>query len=135
MTVICVECPSTSIQPRPATYPGPRCHTHHYAWIKANTVRARLTYVERQYGVSAERYEAVYRAQGGRCFICRRKARSRQLAMDHDHACCPGPVSCGKCFRGLLCSPCNRFLGHIRDDPMALQRGIEHLLYPIGQRT
>jgi hypothetical protein len=68
--------------------------------------------VTRTYGISAEQYEAIYRAQKGKCYLCGRKSNQR-LSVDHAHSCCPGPVSCGKCVRGLLCAPergCNRSL-------------------------
>jgi hypothetical protein len=37
------------------------------------------------------------------------------LTVDHDHRCCPGPVSCGACVSGLLCTPCNLAAGHVSD--------------------
>jgi hypothetical protein len=36
--------------------------------------------------------------------------------LDHDHACCSGDRSCGKCARGLLCSRCNFVLGWVEKD-------------------
>lgn len=35
------------------------------------------------------------------------------LHIDHDHACCPGNESCGKCIRGVLCGSCNVILGWV----------------------
>lgn len=36
--------------------------------------------------------------------------------VDHDHRCCPGNRSCGKCVRGLLCYGCNVAAGLLGDD-------------------
>jgi hypothetical protein len=43
------------------------------------------------------------------------------LVVDHDHACCPGRKSCGKCVRGLLCNGCNAALGLAAEDPKVLR--------------
>ena len=88
---------------------------------------AKAAYVQRTYAITDDEYQAVYEAQGGVCAICRRaNDRYKHLAVDHDHSCCPGSVSCGKCVRALLCKPCNRdVLGHLRDDPGALRRAID----------
>ena len=56
------------------------------------------------------------------CWICERSLRWRfqrfstdqreqRIVVDHDHGCCPGPSSCGKCVRGLAHEGCNRRLG------------------------
>jgi hypothetical protein len=61
--------------------------------------------------------------QGGRCATCPQIAAKskRRLHVDHDHTCCPGTESCGRCIRGLLCGSCNAALGHARDDVTRLR--------------
>lgn len=81
----------------------------------------------RQYGLTAEQYKALWEACGGKCMMCKRfKAR----AVDHDHSCCSGKTSCGKCVRGLLCTRCNVFLGHSRDDPQVGYNMANYLIEP-----
>lgn len=45
------------------------------------------------------------------CEICGVK---ENLHIDHDHDCCPGEVTCGKCIRGVLCSNHNRGEGYFK---------------------
>jgi hypothetical protein len=66
--------------------------------------------VYRLFGVTTEQYEELLTRQGGGCAICRRAdadITGSRLAIDHDHACCPGVKTCGNCIRGLLCRGCN----------------------------
>lgn len=45
------------------------------------------------------------------CYACGSRATSeRRVAIDHDHECCSGNWSCGKCIRGTLCSRHNLLL-------------------------
>jgi len=39
-----------------------------------------------------------------------------KLTIDHDHSCCPGQRSCGKCVRGVLCTRHNTYLGYLEND-------------------
>lgn len=83
------------------------------------------------YSITLEEYERMYEYQGRTCAICQRATGARKaLAVDHDHACCNGPYSCGRCVRGLLCGTCNKMLGHFRDDPAAPMRAYNYLVAP-----
>lgn len=100
---------------RPAPHPGPRCATHHRAVVKARKAASHTRRVQSVYGLQPGEYEALYEAQGGRCFICRRATgKARRLSVDHCHS--TGEV------RALLCRPCNDLLGHVRDDIETLRR-------------
>lgn len=39
------------------------------------------------------------------CAVC---GTHEDLCVDHDHSCCPGSRTCGKCVRGALCKKHNR---------------------------
>ena len=80
-----------------------------------------------RFGITLAEYEALLQKQGGRCAICGTKPNGERLAVDHDHACCPGKRSCGKCVRGLLCGHCNRGLGHFNDREALLARALAYL--------
>lgn len=82
-----------------------------------------------RYGLTAATYEAMLVEQGYRCAICPASPGSEEVFhVDHDHACCPGPRSCGACIRGLLCSRCNLGLGCFRDDPDRLLRAASYVV-------
>lgn len=72
--------------------------------------------LKHSYNITIDQYEEMLREQGGVCAVCRRPEEMKRngvvmnLAVDHDHACCPGKRSCGKCVRGLVCWWCNKTL-------------------------
>lgn len=105
---------------RPAPHPGPRCASHHRARKARDRATAHGRRLAQVYSITPEFYAAILAEQGGVCAICQRATgKTKRLAVDHDHSCCNGPVSCGLCVRGALCGTCNKTLGHLRDDPKA----------------
>lgn len=128
----CKDCLAEGITTkRKAPHPGPRCATHHRALRKKRRDYSHKQHVEETYNITYDQYWAIYKAQGGKCYVCRRATGARRkLSVDHDHACCNGPNSCGKCVRGLLCSKDNEWLGHIRDEADVAQRVIDYLANP-----
>lgn len=76
------------------------------------------------YNVTPAMFKTMFNAQSGCCPGCLEPfdRDSRRPVIDHSHACCPTGSSCGKCVTGLLCSPCNRGLGLLGDDPDRLDR-------------
>lgn len=93
---------------------------------EAEVLRARDLRYQRTYGISLADYNAILAAQDGRCWICRRKPRTRPLVVDHNHK-RRGRES----VRGLLCGShsgsCNRVLGVLRDDQDLLHRMADYL--------
>lgn len=79
------------------------------------------------YDMTLEEYAAIYDAQGGVCAVCALPSDSKNMAVDHDHNCCPNKESCGKCIRGLLCQSCNNGLGRFRDNPETLRKAADYL--------
>lgn len=61
--------------------------------------------------MSIEEYDELAEKQNGKCAICKQTPKTKLLAVDHDHSCCPTNKTCGNCVRGLLCSSCNTALG------------------------
>lgn len=78
------------------------------------------------YGITPEQYDNMVEERGGRCDICG-EIPNKKLYVDHDHSCCLGRRSCGKCIRGLLCSTCNLILGTFNDDIELLKSAILYL--------
>ncbi|HEY6021270.1 MAG TPA: endonuclease VII domain-containing protein [Candidatus Paceibacterota bacterium] len=116
----CRDCGSTT---RALKAPGPRCATCLRTLKKAQKRAAHGRWILKTYGLTLEQYEALYEAQGGVCYICRRATgKVKRLAVDHDHR--SGFV------RGLCCSTCNKILAHFRDDPEAGWRVFKYLEYP-----
>lgn len=86
---------------------------------RARADRAHDKYVQKVYGLAEGEYATILEAQEGRCAICRRVARGRRLAVDHDHN--TGEV------RALLCYFCNKYLGQWEGDPIAAHNAAIYL--------
>ena len=85
-----------------------------------------------RFHITLERYKELHDGQQGCCGVCEKpetvtaKGKLQRLGIDHDHSCCPGDFSCGKCIRGLVCSRCNVALHLVEKDP---EWGIKALKY------
>lgn len=86
-------------------------------WQKAHPEAKRRYRRKRVYNMSEKEYADMVKKQEGLCanIDCGNPATD----IDHDHA--TGKV------RGLLCGPCNRALGMVRDDPNRLEGLIRYL--------
>jgi hypothetical protein len=92
-----------------------------------NKKHAHRYYMQSKYGMSAERWHGFLVAQSGRCYLCGDPMNPVDVSVDHDHACCSGLKSCGKCVRGLACRWCNQGTGQFRDDPARMRRAADAL--------
>lgn len=97
------------------------------AWRDANPARAKHHDLKKHYGIGLEEYVALREKQDGKCAICGngefavnpRTGRVRELAVDHCHA--------SKKIRGLLCTNCNKGIGHFKDTPGLLEAALAYL--------
>lgn len=86
-------------------------------WGKANPERLKLNTYKSKYGLSGEDYRILLEKCNGACSLCLRKGV--KLVVDHNHD--TGHV------RGLVCSPCNQYLGFVERDRTLLNRIGEYL--------
>jgi hypothetical protein len=101
------------------------------AWALANPDKVQAVRLRRTYGITPEEFERRLLEQDGRCEICniemkqaaqRNKdgsIRSLGVCIDHCHA--TGIV------RGLICSGCNKALGHFKDDPVRMRAAADYI--------
>jgi Recombination endonuclease VII len=86
---------------------------------------ARKNYLDLLYGLSEERFAQLLAEQGYCCYLCREPLdldNSRNIHVDHDHSCCRGERTCGKCVLGIACRDCNIGCGYFGDDPDRMER-------------
>ena len=99
-----------------------------------------LKYTLYNHRMTMEQYTSLRLAQADRCAACKEPLRfeeSRAVTVDHDPRCCQyvtlstgrakGPISCGKCVRALLCSPCNRAVGFFERYPQRVYMWIDYI--------
>lgn len=86
---------------------------------------SRKRHLERKYGITPQRWDEMFAAQGGLCAICKvpgRTGKHGKLAVDHCHV--TGRV------RGLLCTPCNISIGILGETPEQWQIVMNYLVGP-----
>lgn len=81
--------------------------------------KERERHLVKKYGITASDYDVMFASQNGKCAVC---GKSQDRAFDVDHCHSSGAV------RGLLCTSCNRMIGHAGDDPARLLSAAAYLL-------
>ena len=93
--------------------------------------RRKREWLKSLYKMTLEDYNRLFLSQNGVCAICQKECKTKRgLSIDHNHLCCAGNRSCGKCIRGLLCSNCNRAIGMLQEDIAIFNRAIAYLTSP-----
>lgn len=83
-----------------------------------------------KYHIPVDWYYVMLAKQNGGCAVCGKPEAENAkgvLVVDHDHNCCAGDKSCGRCVRSLLCNTCNLALGFVQDSIDHLQALIKYL--------
>jgi hypothetical protein len=85
-------------------------------------------HVQYRYGMTAKQLDQKLAEQGNRCAICKAPdLLAGDWVVDHNHKCCPGQMSCGKCVRAILCRQCNAGIGMFNDSPEAIEAAAKYL--------
>ncbi len=95
-----------------------------------------------KFRITPEQYAAIYIAQGGVCYVCRRaNGATKRLAVEHDHYLAaehdhPIDEGCPRCIRGLACGPCNQdVLGRLGGRPETYERVADALRNPPARKV
>ena len=92
-------------------------------WYQKNKqrmkVKERKDNLKKNFDITIEEYNNLFKKQGGTCSICRKKENGKLLAVDHNHK--TGEI------RGLFCMKCNTALGRFNDDLSLFKKAMEYL--------
>lgn len=95
-----------------------------------NPEYGRFLHIKQRYKLTKEQYLKRLAEQENKCAICETLESDtvrKRLFVDHNHACCSGDVTCGKCVRDLLCDNCNKMLANAKESVATLLRGVDYL--------
>lgn len=95
------------------------CKRHKYPTTPAQKQRAYERQIKRNYGITVDQYDDMYRSQNGLCAGCKQTNNGSKFHIDHCHV--SGVV------RGLLCNKCNIALGLVNDRVDVLANLISYL--------
>lgn len=94
------------------------CNSAYVAeWMRNNEGRRAANRLWTYYRLRREDWEAMWDRQNGQCALCRMGLDETKMVVDHDHRCCPGERSCGRCVRAILCRRCNTAVGWLECQP------------------
>lgn len=87
-----------------------------------------LVAMTRQYKYKLGKPVETWLAEHGfACAICAETLTVDTVNIDHDHSCCSGTRSCGKCVRGPLCRNCNLGIGNLGESVERLRSAEKYL--------
>lgn len=89
-----------------------------------NRINSSKDFNWKRHHLSKEKFDEMVDRFDGKCYTCKTNEATN---IDHDHSCCPGGRSCGKCVRGILCHHCNTALGLVKDSEEILNNLIKYL--------
>lgn len=97
---------------------------------KAELSRKRRATNLKTFKLTPEQFDQMLAEQGGVCAVCKGEATGmwKSFHVDHNHGCCAGKGSCGKCIRGLLCYNCNAGIGLLRESSSIVESALTYLL-------
>lgn len=124
--LLCPSCKGKCANKRFEERHGASRFERYYQGNATHTTYQRKWKLEKRYGMTMEEYDKLLENQGGVCAICK-NATEGNLVVDHDHA--------TNKVRGLLCHPCNRSLGQMKDSVSTLQAAIQYLQRTDGERS
>ena len=95
-------------------------------WYKENPEEQLNRVLWTVHRIRLKDYLELVKIQESKCALCG-KIPTKRLYVDHDHNCCPGKRSCGKCIRGLLCKKCNSGIGYLGDTLDGVLKAVNYL--------
>lgn len=85
-----------------------------------NGVLSKKRWRLKSYGLTLEAFNHLLSTQKNQCAICETEfSHTENAHIDHDHK--------TRNTRGLLCGPCNRAIGLLKDDPRRCNNAAEYL--------
>ncbi len=96
-------------------------------WVKRSPVSRRRCLIKYYYRLDESAYLALLEKQNQCCALCKEPFGEETPCIDHDHRCCAGQKTCGRCVRGIIHQKCNRALGIFGDDPKLFMMAHDYL--------
>lgn len=102
------------------TSPVAKARQARYSQTESCKLTRKKAKIKNKYGMKWEEFVQLFNIQEGKCATCKDPlSLLKGSAVDHSHE--TGRV------RGILCHPCNRGLGSVRDDTRILKSMISYL--------